>query len=85
MACPTCGHTLQTAFADGVRVIRYCPRCGTMRNELGEHVDDTTPKLVDRCREFGAAFGFAGVPDGHLWKQLGIAESIAPPSERRKT
>lgn len=52
MACPTCDHTLQTVFADKVRTVRWCPRCGTLQSVLCGHEDTAAPKVVECLRSF---------------------------------
>lgn len=87
MSCPTCGHTMQRL--DSVRHLFWCPRCGTLREEISDNTsgiptaqtNDEVPKLVARCREFEERVPHsAGVIP--LWQQTGIAESIYPPSAR---
>jgi hypothetical protein len=90
MACPTCGHTLQNLGLSAgpvgmTRRVFWCPRCGTLREELSDagacQTNDEAPRLVARCREFEER-----VPNGArvmpLWVQVGIAEAIYPPGER---
>lgn len=89
MGCGTCGHTMQNLGVDSGpgpnRLVFWCPRCGTVREELsdgtGAQTNDEAPKLVARCREFEdrVPHGAGIIP---LWQQVGIAESIYPPSER---
>ncbi len=76
MSCPTCGHTMGCLSSlDISRPIFWCERCGTVSTPTDTYV----PKLVQRCREFGATLGPGW---GALWIRLGIAESIALPEER---
>jgi hypothetical protein len=90
MACPTCGHALQNLGLSAgpvgmTRRVFWCPRCGTLREELSDagacQTNDEAPRLVARCREFEER-----VPNGArvmpLWVQVGIAEAIYPPGER---
>lgn len=34
MACPVCSHTMQTIIVDPVVKRYWCPRCGTIKNEI---------------------------------------------------
>jgi hypothetical protein len=78
MACPTCDHTL-AGLSDKWF---HCDRCGTaVYDPDGENPDVYVPKLVERCRTFGATLGRAW---SALWYQQGIAESINVPTERPK-
>lgn len=88
MSCPTCGHAMECLSLVLTRGPYWCPRCGTIGSLSPEdnpqwHV----PKLVDRCREMEKALGPEWVAQcGHLktkWKQLGIAESIHKPEDRK--
>lgn len=87
MACPTCGHTMQNLGVDSgpgpTRRVFWCPRCGTLREELsdgtGAQTSDEAPKLVGRCREFGETLGPAWFG---LWRRLGILEAIHTPGDR---
>ncbi len=84
MPCPTCSHTLQMLFQDSLRTIWHCPRCGTLRSKLCGHTDDTVPGLVSRCREYGSHLVVRGRMLGcHLWHEIGIAEAINVPGERK--
>ena len=47
MSCPVCDHTMQ-ATAPG---IFWCPRCGTIREQVAGRPDHTAPRLVDTVRE----------------------------------
>lgn len=90
MSCPICGHTMQNLGvgddpAPMSRRVFWCPRCGTLREEVGDatgcQTNDEAPKLVRRCREFEelVPHGAGVIP---LWQRTGIAESIYPPSAR---
>jgi hypothetical protein len=91
MACPTCSETMQNlGLSDRepvgmTRRVFWCPRCGTLREELSDigaaQTNDEAPKLVARCREFEelVPHGAGVIP---LWKRVGIAEAIYPPNLR---
>lgn len=77
MACGTCGHTMAMVSDSIPRTVWHCPRCGTIRsNHLGI-VEDTVPKLVERCRVYETE-GYIVATE---WRRLGIAESIQIPTE----
>lgn len=85
MSCPTCSCTLQNLGLDAgpelnVRVF-WCPRCGTIRREVGDWSADDVPRLVGRCRQFAAAM-VSGVCHATDWIRLGISEAINKPGER---
>lgn len=88
MPCPTCGHTMQNLGlseepVETVRRVYWCPRCGTLREEINDaaacQTNDEAPKLVARCREFEDQMPPSLFP---RWKQTGVAESLYPPGER---
>ena len=54
----------------------WCPRCGTIFAADGARY---TPALVERCRSYEESVG----GESPLWKQLGIAESIHLPGDRK--
>jgi hypothetical protein len=71
-----------------------CDRCGTVVVTILDHPEDNphrrrayVPKLVDRCRELEqyltgdqqTALEWIGIK----FRQLGLAESIHPPGERK--
>lgn len=88
MSCPTCAHTMNDlglsapplTAREPVRRVYWCPRCGTLREELsdaaGHQTNDEAPKLVERCRELGETLA---PPWAALWRRLGIAEAIDTP------
>lgn len=87
MSCPTCGHTMQSLGMMEMSAIRYfwCPRCGTLKSERCGHDFIESPKLVERCREFGKnhlAEHTVSIKDFKAWTGLGIAESINTPEDR---
>ncbi len=88
MPCPTCSETMQLVFMDRERTVHHCPRCGTLRSELLGHIDDSVPKLVDRCRAFSAELSREAITQGvaaglrRNWHRLGIRESLHSPKER---
>jgi hypothetical protein len=63
--------------------IFWCPRCGTQKGTGGTV---WTPKLVERCREFGSRLHLmvmnhpVDLPGD--WYRLGIRESIHRPEDR---
>jgi hypothetical protein len=77
MTCETCDHTT-SGLGNGYF---WCPRCGTLKRfPQASWQTVTTPKLVERCREFGRTLGpLERVP----WYRLGIEESIYRPEERQ--
>jgi hypothetical protein len=64
----------------------WCPRCGTLRSlSVTNLPTDTTPKLVERCRELEAtvtASAEAYPAVARDWLRLGVAESINLPKNR---
>jgi transposase-like protein len=64
MPCPTCDHTLQGIgkTEDGRRHF-WCPRCGTLRSEAGNHADTEAPTIVCRARTVLDAMGKVDVAD----------------------
>jgi Zn-finger nucleic acid-binding protein len=96
MACPTCDHTMEFVGPVGhmeQQSVYWCPRCGTLKVADGEREDVSTPKIVERCREFETHlydcennddYGvyLARLPED--WRRFGIAESINPPDRRGK-
>lgn len=87
MACPTCDHTMQSVAKSAAAVSYWCQRCGTLKVQSGNLVDNQMPKLIERCREFqmqlkvskglGSRFDQLGT-----WQRLGIAEAIDLPEKR---
>jgi hypothetical protein len=62
----------------------WCLRCGTIRWHplLPEKLTvDAAPKLVERVRKYRDQTFL----DEHLWRSLGIEESIHRPEERKYT
>ena len=76
MACPTCDHTMDRVCDGPCQGIFHCPRCGTLKTDS----DVYAPKLVGRCRNFGAFLASGTARE--LWVREGIAESINVPGER---
>jgi hypothetical protein len=63
------------------RQLFWCPRCGTLRDELAS--SNHIPKLVERCRRFDELVGATvSGQSKHHWHTLGIAESINLPADR---
>lgn len=82
MPCPSCDHSME-GLGGGVF---WCPRCGTLRSlSVTNLPTDTTPKLVERCRELEkevhAAAGEAPWVET-AWVRLGVGESINLPQNR---
>lgn len=79
MACPTCDHMMES-----IRVgVFWCPRCGSLKLDLGLGIQDLSPKLVGRCREFQLKVieqtgDFETMGE---WRRLGIAESLQTKGE----
>ena len=73
MSCPTCDHTMN-GIGNGVF---WCPRCGTLKDDVMPYVE--APKLVLRCRYFETSLN--GV-FRRTWQLNGIAESINLPCNR---
>lgn len=42
MPCPTCNETMQNVGATDQRIF-WCPRCGTLKLESGDHEDVEQP------------------------------------------
>lgn len=86
MACPTCGHTMQSL--DGPTVRWWCPRCGTLKETRGyagrEFTSVEAPKVVDRLRGFVRMID--GGPAGRWLREQaevsGVIESVLPPGDR---
>lgn len=49
MPCETCNHTVQNIGAEGRRIF-WCPRCGSLLTENGDHRETSMPMLVTRVR-----------------------------------
>ena len=53
MSCPTCDHTMQNLGVDNQRIF-WCPKCGTLKTESGDHseVEQTiwTKRLIESAR-----------------------------------
>lgn len=67
MPCPLCNHTLQNlGLNEPGRRTFWCPRCGTLQTESGEHIEHEVPRvaprglsaaeLLDACRTFLGSF-----------------------------
>ncbi len=83
MTCPTCGQELEFVCTEADTVRHYhCLRCGTMVAHYEEDGKQNiyVPKLVTRCREFGAQVS----PQYRepFWTTSGVAEAIHTPEER---
>jgi Zn-finger nucleic acid-binding protein len=46
MSCPVCDHTMQNLGTVDYR-LWWCPRCGTLKEDLGYAAEQTTGKLPD--------------------------------------
>ncbi len=87
MPCPTCSHTMQRLFAHEdeafKRYVWWCPRCGTLREEIsnptGCQTNDESPRLVARCLAL-AEIVPKKVHDDMV--REGIIEAIAWPENR---
>jgi hypothetical protein len=95
MACPTCGHTMQTLYHDRTLTRWWCQRCGTIKNRLiaSDGIADEAaevPVLVERCRRMEEQLivlteGAGDANDCRLeFERLGIAEAINAPDLRPK-
>ncbi len=84
MPCETCSHTLQTVFADNVRTVRWCPRCGTLQSILCGQEDTEAPRVVECLRSFALSVssGVEGRWLRELMHQSGVSESILTPDKR---
>ena len=52
MPCPTCTHTMQNlGLAQNGKRTFWCPRCGTIKTESGQHEEHEKPMLVTRVRD----------------------------------
>lgn len=66
----------------------WCPRCGSLLIKFdapagGEDV--ARPALVERCREFeDKSIAVDSATYYEDWRQMGLAEAIRLPGERRK-
>lgn len=82
MPCKVCDHAIQR-LNDGVNGFFWCPRCGTIHNDIG-FPKDVSPKTIERVRQVVAAFdrGEQSVP---VWEQLvaTLRETVGltPPAE----
>lgn len=82
MPCPTCDKTFECVSRNEDMATFQCPICGTVMIKDYRNKQEAVyvPALVERCREFEAAFN----PQLHTpaWHTLGIAESINLPADR---
>ena len=97
MFCPTCSHTMNVLTRAGDMCCYFCPRCGTsvvrIDSTPSRNYPDRvyTPQLVARCRDFlpnvrseSTVRGTVRVSEVHdIWRQLGIAEAIHTPEDRK--
>lgn len=79
MACPTCGHTMQSVDYH----VFWCPRCGTLKCRAGNDDADESPKLVHYVRAFLASKSDDATLDSVEMKAL--REAALTPEEREKT
>jgi hypothetical protein len=73
MPCPTCDHTMQGlgTLKSGPHVF-WCPRCGTIRTQFNDYVEDDVPKLPIRTAQFINALGPSWTALAH---RLGVTEA----------
>ena len=98
MPCTKCDHTLHAIVAESHRRVFWCPRCGTLREEVGSGPDgearfatNTTPMLLDRVRQIlqdavknrdDAALGPSALGFLQFMHLMGISEASFPPKQR---
>lgn len=81
MPCQMCGHTIQTLVNEGVLILRWCPRCGTLHNEIPGFSSHDAPKLIDRVRRLVAEFVNNPAVYGEMVRP-GVVESVSAPEVR---
>ena len=77
MACPTCGHTMQSI----VDTTWWCPRCGTLRvGNRHDSLGTSSPRLVDYVTAYFHALD--SMPDEAVQLRAAVEECCGGSNEQ---